>query len=162
MTFQSSRRRDPQPIGQGWELPALVIGGLLMALAIGALVGLGAACAVFGGGWVWPVGSNSITRVLGGLFAATPGRGLPPAKAALVPARGDVYGSIAVCELAVIALSITGAVLFFRYRVPNDARAGMAKRSEAVQVLGIDRLHEVKAQIRPDLYGKKPTARRAS
>jgi hypothetical protein len=54
-------------------------------------------------------------------------------------------------ELALLAASIAAAVLFLRFHRPGDARGGMATRHETQQVLGVSRLREAKALIRPDL-----------
>jgi hypothetical protein len=153
MTAPYQRRRDPQPMSQGWEVAAAAIGGALLGLTLAALVGFALASALFGGGWVWPHGTDTIGHVLGGIMTGKPGAGLPAAKLELVASPGAVYGSIAVCELMVIALAVAAGVLVARYRRPNDARSGMATRREAEQVLGISKLRGAKEIIRPDLYG---------
>ena len=149
------RRRDPQPMGQGWEAPVAAIGGVLLGAAFAALAGLGVASALWGGGWVWPHSTDTIQHTLGGLLQGHPGRGLAPTQAPLVAGRSAVYGSVALAELLLIALAITAGVLIARYRRPGDARSGMASRGEAEQVLGRSRLREAKVIIRPDLYSKQ-------
>jgi hypothetical protein len=156
MTAPYQRRRDPQPMGQGWEVAVAVLGGALLGLGLAALCGLGAASALFGRGWVWPHGTDTITHVIGGLLAGHPGRGLDARQARMVARPLAVYLFTAACELAVIGVAIVGAVLVARYRRPGDARGGMATRGEAEQVLGIRRLRGARDIIRPDLYG--PTA----
>lgn len=153
MTVPYQRRRDPQPMGQGWEAAAAAIGGALLGAAFAALAGLGVASALWGGGWVWPHGTDTIQHALGGLLQGHPGRGLLPAQEPLVAGRGAVYGCVAGAELLLVALAITAGVFIARYRRPGDARSGMASRSEAAQVLGIGQLREAKVIIRPDLYG---------
>lgn len=152
VTASYQRRRDPQPMGQGWEAPAAAIGAILLGLVFAALGGLGVASAVWGGGWVWPHGTGTIQHALGGLVQAHPGRGLPAEQRRLVAGRGAVYGCVAVAELLLVSLAITGGVSIVRYRRPGDARGGMASRSEAAQVLGVGKLREAKTIIRPDLY----------
>ncbi len=152
VTAPYQRRRDPQPMGQGWEAPAAAIGAILLGLVFAALGGLGVASAVWGGGWVWPHGTDTIQHALGGLAQGHPGRGLPIEQRRLVAGRGAVYGCVAVAELLLVSLAITGGVLIARYRRPGDARGGMASRSEATQVLGVGKLREAKTIIRPDLY----------
>ena len=159
MTAPYQRRRDPQPMGQGWEVAVAVIGGALLGLGLAALGGLGGASALFGRGWVWPQGSDTIGHVIAGLLAGHPGRGLDPRQARLVPGPVAVYPCIAVCELAVIAASIAGGVLIAGYRRPGDARAGMATRGEAARVLGLARLRSARTIIRPDLYPTQRTQR---
>jgi hypothetical protein len=153
MTGVYPRRRDPQPIAQGWEVAVVVLGGALLGLGLAALCGLGIASALFGHGWVWPHSTDTAGHVIGGLLTRHPGQGLPVAQAALVPGPGPVYGCIAVCEVALIAMSVTAAVLVGRYRRPGDARGGMATRSEARQALGLSQLRAARQIIRPDLYG---------
>jgi hypothetical protein len=153
MTTPYQRRRDPQPMGQGWEVAVAVIGGALLGFGLGALCGLGTASALFGRGWVWPHGTDTIGHVLGGLFAGHPGRGLDPRQARMVAEPLAVYLCVATCELAVIVAAVVGGVLVARYRRPGDARGGMATRSEAEQVLGISKLRGARDIIRPDLYG---------
>ena len=146
------RRRDPQPMSQGWEAAVAAIAAAVLGLGLAALAGLGVAARLFGGGWVWPHGTDTIGHVLDGVLSGHPGRGLPSAELRLVPGPGPVYGCIAVCELLLIAAAITAAVVFVRYHRPGDARSGMATRSEAATVLGVGRLRGAKKIIRPDLY----------
>ena len=153
MTTPHQRRRDPQPMVQGWEVPVAVIGGALLGFGLAALFGLGTASALFGRGWVWPHGPGTITHVLGGLLTGHPGRGLDPRQARMLAGPLAVYLCVAACELAVIVAVIVGGVLVARYRRPVDARGGMATRSEAEQVLGMSRLRGARDIIRPDLYG---------
>ena len=111
----------------------------------------------FGGGWVWPHGTSTIGTVLGGLFSVHPGHGLPPLEAKRVPAAAAVYVCVVVLELLFIAALVWVGVLIVR-RFRND---GMATRWEAQQALGEGRLHEAKAMIRPDLYGRDRDKERA-
>jgi hypothetical protein len=146
------RRRDPQPIGQGWEVAVAVIGAALLGLVLAALAGLGLASAMWGGGWVWPHGTDTIGHVLGGILHGQPGRGLPPAQRRLVAGPAAAYACLACCEIGLIAAAVTVGVLIARYRRPGDARGGMASRRETQQSLGLGQLHAAKAMIRPDLY----------
>lgn len=156
------RRRDPQPIGEGWEVAAAAIGAVLLGAALAALAGFGLACAVWDGGWVWPHGTATMTHVLVGLLQGHPGQGLPVAQQRLVAGRGAVYGCVLVAELLLIAVAIAVSVLVVRYRRPGDARGGMASRREAKHALGRRCLRDAKVIIRPDLYGRtrQPAARR--
>jgi hypothetical protein len=149
MTFTNLRRRDPVSYTPGWEVAIAVIAGGVLVIALAALLGLGLAALLFGGGWVWPHGTSTIGSVLGGLFSGYPGHGLPPLEAHRVPAAAAVYVSVVVLELLFIAAVVRVGVLIVR-RFRND---GMATRWEAQQALGEGRLHEAKAIIRPDLYG---------
>jgi hypothetical protein len=153
MTPSYRRRRDPQPLGQGWEVAAAVLGAGLLAVALAALIGMGAAAAVFGDGWVWPHGTDTIGHVLGGLLIGHPGRGLPPGQARRVAGPVPTYLGVVGCELALVGLAVWTGLLIARYRRPGDARRGMASRAEARQALGLGQLRDARAIIRPDLYG---------
>ncbi|SFE43672.1 conjugal transfer protein [Blastococcus tunisiensis] len=146
------RRRDPQPIARGWELAVAVAGGALIAVALAALVGLGLASALWGGGWVWPQGTETITHVLGGLLVGNPGRGLPPDQLRQVAGPIPVYTCVAAAELVLLTTAAITAVLVARHRRPGDARGGMATRREAEQALGLRQLRAGRAVIRPDRY----------
>src|SRR3954452_1104681 len=101
MTTPSQRRRDPQPISRGWELAAAA-GGALIAVALAALAGLGLASALWGDGWVWPHGTETVIHVLGGLLHGNPGRGLPLDQLRQVAGPVPVYACVAVAELVVV------------------------------------------------------------
>jgi hypothetical protein len=156
--YPNQRRRDPQPLGRAGETALVAVCAVLVAVSLAALVGLGGACVVAGGGWVWPHGSSTITHTLGGLLSGHPGRGLPAVLARRVPGRVAVYSGVAVAELLLAGLAGAGTVAFTRWHRPGDARGGMATRSEAAAVLGVGRVRDAMAVIRPDLYGTTPSA----
>lgn len=158
MTTPYQRRRDPQPMSQGWETAVAAVGGALVGLGLAALSGLGVASVLFGGGWVWPHGTDTIGHVIGGILSGHPGRGLPAPQSQLVAAPGAVYACVAVCELLAVGLAVLAGVLFARYYRPGDARGGMASRSEAAQVLDVSTLRDAKDIIRPDLHGRDAIA----
>lgn len=153
MTSPYQRQRDPQPMGQGWEVAVAAIGAVLLGAGLAALAGLGAASMLFGGGWVWPHGSDTIGQVIGGLLTGSPGRGLPPEQSRLVGPPIAVYAFVAAAEVALIVAGCAAGVIFSRYRRPGDARGGMATRGEAEQVLGMSALRSARKIIRPDLHG---------
>jgi hypothetical protein len=150
--YPNQRRRDPQPLGRAGETALVALCAALLAVGLAALAGLGIACLVAGGGWVWPHGNNQALRLLGSLASGHPGRGLPPPVRARVPPPVAVYIGVAVAELALFVVIAAGSILFARYYRPGDARAGMATRAEAQQVLGAARLRTGRAVIRPDLH----------
>jgi hypothetical protein len=147
-----TRRRDPQPIGRGWELAVVAAGGALIAVALAALAGLGVASALWGGGWVWPHGTDTVTDVLGGLLHGHPGRGLPPDQLRQVAGPVPVYACVAGAELGLLIGAVKTCVVVVRHRRPGDARSGMATRREAEQALGLNQLRAARAVIRPDRY----------
>jgi hypothetical protein len=160
MSMQA-QRRDPQPMSRGGELALVISAGASLLLALAALLGLGLASALWGTGWVWPHGSDSIGAVLGGIMSGHPGEGLPGPLQAHVPGPAVVYSAVAGTELLMLTVTGTAGVLFWRYHRPADARRGMATRAEAEQVLGISRLRSSKAIIRPDLHRPNGTPDRA-
>ena len=152
MTSPSQRRRDPQPLSRGWELAAAGAGGVLIAVVLAALAGLGLAAALWGGGWVWPHGTDTITEVIAGLLHGDPGQGLPPVQRRLVAGPTETYVGVAIAETTLCAGAAVAGVLLSRYLRPGDARSGMATRGEAERALGISQLRSSRAVIRPDLY----------
>jgi hypothetical protein len=150
-----TRRRDPQPVGRPGELALLAVAAGLVFIVGAALVGLGAASLLFGGGWVWPAGGRILNHTMGGMLTGHPGRGLPPHLAARVPNPFVVYAVVAVAELLLIVAGILVARRLASYLRPADARAGMASRAEAAAALGVGQLRRARAIIRPDLYGTR-------
>ena len=130
----------------------MAAGGALIAVVLAALAGLGVASALWGGGWVWPHGTDTVMRVLGGLLHGHPGRGLSPDQLRQVAGPVPVYACVAAVELVVLITAVITAVLISRYLRPGDARGGMATRSEAQQALGLRQLRGGRAVIRPDRY----------
>ena len=152
MTTPAQRRRDPQPISRGWELAAAAVGGAVIAVALAALAVLGLASALWGGGWVWPHGTETVIHVLGGLLHGNPRRGLPPDPLRQVAGPVPVSACVAVAELVVVITAVISAVLISRYWRPGDARGGKATRGEDEHALGLRQLRAGRAVIRPDRY----------
>ena len=149
MTAPYKRRRDPTPMTQGWEITVVGIGLGLILVVLAALAGIGVAAALFGGGWVWPHGTDTITHTLGGFLSGHLGRGLPPADADRLSNPAATWLCVVVCELIVIVGGIAAGVAIAQ-RMRND---GMATRRDAELVLGLGELRGARAIIRPDLYG---------
>jgi type IV secretion system protein VirD4 len=162
MTAPYQRRRDPQPIVQGWEVAFVAITAVLLTVAAAALTGLGLACAAAGRGWVWPHGTATAGRVLAGIFTGHPGRGLDPMQQAKAAPPAAVYTCVTVGELIAVALIIGVIVLVVRLRGPADPRRGIATRRETRHALGIGALHAARNVIRPDLYPHHNQPRRRS
>lgn len=149
MTAPYKRRRDPTPMTQGWEVAVVGIGLGVILLVLAALAGIGVAAALFGAGWVWPHGTDTIVHTLGGFLGGHLGRGLPPADAHRLAGPATTWLCVVVCELIVIVGGITAGIAIAQ-RVRND---GMATRRDAELVLGLGELRSARAIIRPDLYG---------
>ncbi len=155
MTAPYKRRRDPTPMTQGWEIAVVGIGLSLILIVLAALAGIGVAAALFGGGWVWPHGTDTISHTLGGLLTGHLGCGLAPVDADRLAGSAATWLCVVVCELAVIVGGIA-AGMAIAGRMRND---GMATRRDAELVLGLGELRGARAIIRPDLYGATATDR---
>lgn len=148
----TARRRDPQPLTHGWELPLLVLVVAAACFGVAALAGQGIAAAVAGGGWVWPSGQGATGRGVWGLLTGVPGVGLTADEAARVPAPWLVYVGVAAAEAVMLAAAAGVLLLARRWWLPNDPRRGLATRWQAAAVLGARRLHGERAVLRPDLF----------
>jgi hypothetical protein len=161
----------PSPSSPPGDLVLLTILGAALVLALGALVGLGVAAFLFGGGWVWPPNSSGAVHTLGGLLTGHPGRGLDTAAARRVPGRLAVYTVVVVVEAVLIGLAVgcaRWAMVASRslrpaeYAAPGpslrDGRPGSryAAAGQVAAVLGRRSLSRRRvAALRPDLYRKR-------
>lgn len=155
MDMAQQTRRDPTPLGQGWELPVVLLGAAVIAAALAALAGMGAAAAVAGAGWVWPAGTPAMLHTLAGLLTGHPGRGLPPAAAGRLPGPGWVYAGAGTSEALLLVVAVAAGTLTHRHW-RTAPRRGMASRAQAADALGVTELRAARRLIRPDLY---PTRR---
>ncbi|WP_246080392.1 conjugal transfer protein [Modestobacter altitudinis] len=121
----------------------------MILVVLAALAGLGLASALWGGGWVWPHGTETITRVLDGLLHGQPGRGLPPEQLRRVARPVPTYACIALAEATLLAAAVAVGICIARFRPRGN---GMASRNEAEQALGIRQLRAARSVIRPDRY----------
>ncbi|ROR53407.1 hypothetical protein EDD41_0555 [Luteococcus japonicus] len=138
--------RDPYPLT--WELPALVLGGLLLTVGAGVQLGRSMACWAAGSGWLWP---DELVRSTGGILAGRPDAGLAPG--ACLVGSGALAASILVAELVLLVLA-TLAVRKAWLRWGPGVGAGYASADEARELLGVARLRRVRSVVRPDLARK--------
>jgi hypothetical protein len=167
----SDARPPPPASSPPGDLVLLTILGAALVLALGALVGLGVAAFLFGGGWVWPPTSSSAVHTLGGLLTGRPGRGLDVAAHQRVPGRFAVYTVVAVVEVVVIGVTVgclrwsmaawggtrTAELAGERPPLRNGRPAPRyAAAGQVAAVLGRRSLSRRRvAAVRPDLYGKR-------
>lgn len=137
-----------------WEMPAAAAMTWLVAAAALLPGGRGAAALVFGGGWVWPAGSDALLDSIGGLFTGDVGAGLSAGDAALLPGAAAVYAVIGGGVLLLISVT-AWAGLLWRRNFGSGSRTGMADRAEVEAVLGLGRLRKVRGVICPDLYPRR-------
>jgi len=153
MTARRSRA-DVQPIT--WEIPAAGAASWLSLAMVLFPAGQGAAGWLSGGSFVWPRGSAGLMQSIGGLLGGRPGRGLPAAEAAQLPAAAWIYLLIGLGEVLLTAATVWLVVLWWRHFGPG-VQHGMADRAEVESVLGLANLRRKRKVIRPDLHGADAT-----
>jgi len=148
--MQRSRRNDPYPFT--WEIPAAIIAGVLLVLALGIHVGRAGANLLAGAGWGWPA-QGELFRSLPGILRGDGGAGLP---GSLHGGAGQsaLWTSIGATELLLLILLASASKISLDRWGPQRVQ-GMATRAEAEQMLGRTRLRKASAVVRPDLYGKE-------
>jgi hypothetical protein len=86
----------------------VVVAGFGMVLVWGAMLGLGAAGVLLGGGWLWP-SSDQMGPVVVSLFQGRPSQGFGPMATGRVPGDLAVYSCVGLSELLAVALLVAGA-----------------------------------------------------
>lgn len=138
--------RDPYPLT--WELPALVLGGLVLTLGTGVQLGRSTACWATGSGWHWP---DELIRSTGGILAGRPEAGLAPGSCSA--GAGPLVASIVVAEVVLLVLvTLAGREAWLRWG--PGVGAGYASADEARELLGVARLRRARNIVRPDLARK--------
>lgn len=146
--MERARRQDPYPYT--WEVPAVVVVGLALMVALGSQLGRAIACWLSGDGLVFPDRAalfSSLPAVLMGHADA----GLPAGSACDVRV-GLLRWSFGMAD--VIVLVVAGWVTWWALLRWGPWRLqGMASREEAQRLLGPARLRKVAPVVRPDLRG---------
>ena len=148
--MQQQRRSNPYPLT--WEIPVLVLVGVLLVAVLGVHTGRGLATLVAGHGWTWP-DHLELFRSLPALLVGDLTAGLPPGTLP-ASAHAPLTPSIILSELLALAGLIAGARLVLDRWGPQRLR-GMATHTQVDAVLGVRHLHQVRHLIRPDLYPRK-------
>ena len=148
--MQRSRRGDPYPFT--WEIPAAIIAGVLLVLALGVHIGRAGANLLAGAGWGWPAQAE-LFRSLPSILAGDGGAGLPGTYHEGA-GQSALWTSIGATELLLLIL-LASALMIGLDRWGPQRVQGMATRAEAERMLGRTRLRKGSAVVRPDLYGKK-------
>lgn len=139
--------RDPYPLT--WELPTLVLGGLVLTVGTGVQLGRSTACWATGSDWLWP---DELVRSTGGILAGRPEAGLEPGACSAGP--GALVSCIVVAELVLLALvTLVGREVWLRWG--PGVGAGYASADEAQELLGVARLRRARNIVRPDLARKR-------
>lgn len=145
--MQQERRRDPYPFT--WEIPAAVLGCLMLVGVLGVHLGRGLATLTVGEGWVWPTSRalfSSMVDVLGGDAAAGLAR-VPR----INPTEAVLGGWILTAE-SFLLLVVTVVTKWVLSRWGPGRMRGMATPADAERTLGVSRLRRVRRIIRPDLH----------
>jgi len=134
--MQQARRHNPYPLT--WEIPLGVACLVVLTLALGVHLGNGLAQLTAGHGWVWPAPAD--------LFTSLP--------AVLTKTGVDAVAMIVAVE-AVLAGALLGVGVAAWGRWGPSRLKGMASPAQAEQVLGVGRLRQVAAIVRPDLHPRR-------
>ena len=133
-----------------WEIPFFVAVVSLFFVAMTPLVVQGVVLWFVTGTFVWPNGQ--VWEAIGGFAQAQPGVGLPAGVQGTVP-HGVVLALTGLSEVVVACLLV---VVFLKAReFRGVGRSGLANTAQAVEALGVQRLHRNAAVVRPDLYGRR-------
>lgn len=131
-----------------WETPFFVAVVSLFFVAMTPLVVQGVVLWFVTGTFVWPNGQ--VWEAISGFAQAQPGVGLPAEARGALP-HGVVLALTGLAEVAVACLLV---VVFLKVQAFHGVgRSGLADTAQAVEALGVQRLHRNAAVIRPDLYG---------
>lgn len=145
------RMRDSYPLT--WEIPAAATCLLAVILVAGVHLGRAIANVTVTGRWMWP-SPATVVGSLPGVLSGDARAGLAASGTTAVADAVWLQGCIAVTEAVLVAVIIVAAVWMLRRWSPN-VTPGMASRSEVQQMLGVERLHKVRAVVRPDLYPER-------
>lgn len=148
--MQRDRRHNPYPLT--WEIPLGIACALVLVLVLGVHTGRALANLVAGAGLTFPPVAELFTSVVS-LIRGDAAAGLthpPPDLAGPAALRAWVLAT----ETVLILLSTAVGVLAWVRWGPGRIR-GMATRTEAEHLLGLTRLRQARAVVRPDLYPSK-------
>src|SRR5882757_1713852 len=135
------RPKQP-PVLRPNDLAVIGVGLTIFGLALGGLVGVGLASALFGDGWAWPAGVDSAAHELGGLLSGRPGHGLEADVARRLPGDVALWVVVVLVELVVLAAGILFARWAGQVVRPVSARGAdpdasrLASKDEVAAALG--------------------------
>jgi hypothetical protein len=148
--MQRSRRQNPYPFT--FEIPLAIGAAALLLLVSGVHLGRAVANLLAGAGWAFPTRADLFTS-LPGILTGDPSAGLTGLDGAgAAPAL--LWTCVTVTELLLLSVTGLGVRLGLDRWGPGRLK-GMATRGEAERMLGLTRLRQVSAVVRPDLYSKE-------
>ncbi len=130
-----ARGKRTPPAMRSADLAIITLGAAVFLLVLGALIAVGLASLLFGGGWVWPDGVSGAVREVGALAGGDPTRGLAAANIRRVPSVGAVWPIVVFVEIIALAVALMLARAVAPMR-PSGERTGFAGRADAAAVLG--------------------------
>lgn len=134
-----------------WEIPAAVIGAGLFFILITPLVVQGLVGWATSGEFAWP--SKQLLDAYGGLLHGSFGAGLRSEVAAGLPPDPVMWLLTIVGEVLVLGAAVVVG-LWMRDLTGTNSRHGLATATQAAEALGLPRLRQSAALIRPDLYAR--------
>lgn len=148
--MQRSRRTNPYPFT--WEIPVAAVAAAALLLVLGVHAGRAAANLASGAGFILPPREALFTSLADVL------RG--DARAGLTGVDGHLAGPTAVKVWVAVTEALVFLLIVWAGKVGMDRWGpgrirGMATRAEAEKLLGRSHLRQVRAVVRPDLYGRQ-------
>ena len=149
--MQRARRTNPYPFT--WEIPLAVVVAVVLVLVLGLHAGRSLANLFAGAGLVFTP-RPALFTALPGILRGDAAAGLPAAvTSAGVVSAAALRTWIVVVEVAAVAgMGWAGRAALARWGPWR--MQGMASPGEAERLLGLTRLRQVAAVVRPDLYGR--------
>lgn len=148
--MSATRSKDPYP--WTWEIPLGILTLIATALALGVHLARAIANLLTGHGWTWPPTTDEVVLSLPAVIGGDATAGLTPGASGTSP--GALWTALILVQTVLLIVMVVGGMYGYTRWGPGRTR-GMATRAEAEQLLGLTRLHNNKAIIRPDLYSKK-------
>ncbi len=144
--MQRERVEDQYP--WTWEIPLAVVCGVVVLGAVAGQLGRSVANWFAGAGWLWPAPDKLVTSIPA-LLAGDAAAGLSGIHPVASP--GILWAWLGVTGLVTTTL-LTMAGVWAWHRWGPARMRGMATVAEAHELLGEDRLWNVRHVVRPDLY----------
>ena len=144
--MQRERIEDQYP--WTWEIPLAVVCGVVVLGVVAGQLGRSVANWFAGAGWLWPAPDKLVTSIPA-LLAGDAAAGLSGIHP--VASAGILWAWLGVTGLVTTTL-LTMAGVWAWHRWGPARMRGMATVAEAHELLGEDRLWNVRHVVRPDLY----------
>jgi len=145
------------PIPLTWEIPAVVTVAAVFLIAVTPLVVQAVVAWTVARELAWP--TNHVGAALQELLRGRFGEGLPSGIAGQLPSDPAMWVLTVVGEVVVLGAALIMGLWMRDMVGGSNVRHGLATRVQAAEALGLPRLRNSAAVIRPDLYARKPLRR---